>query len=162
MMGNYCNRHVTHLVHRIPKWELSNNPAVHLGKLCFETIANFGSFFVRSALNVVWVFLLRIAVPGLIRQTLKFSIADVIRVFVTPSRTEQNAFWMNIHWKPEAVLTAKRRNTSKATCTNAFTSLPWIHVMECLEMKPRKYYKTLEDTSQEIRKPYINITLHKD
>ena len=51
----------------------------------------------------------------------------------------------DIHQKPEAVFLShdpmsakKRRKNSKPAWTNAVTSLPlWLHVMECLEMKPR-------------------------
>jgi hypothetical protein len=69
-MESHSKRHgVTHLVHRIPKRELSNNPAVHLGKLCFETILHFGRAFVRSASTTAT----ESPVPGRRPSSMKFS-----------------------------------------------------------------------------------------
>ena len=58
----------------------------------------------------------------------------------------------NIHRKPEAVfyfpMNAKVRNISKPAWTNAVTCLPlWFHVTHSIEMKPRQYYKTLQEAS---------------
>ena len=79
-----------------------------LANFVSKQLQTLAVFFVRSALDVV------AGVSTTNRgSTLKFSIADVIRVFVTPSRTEQNAFWMNIHWKPEAVLLSHDREKKK-------------------------------------------------
>ena len=70
----------------------------------------------------------------------------------------------NIHRKPQPFfpMSAKRkRKTSKPTKANAVTSLPlWFHVMECLEMKPRQYCKTLPEASPSLfPKPHTSLTV---
>ena len=42
----------------------------------------------------------------------------------------------------------RRRNISKHAWINAVISLPlWFHAMECLQRKPRQFYKTLQEAS---------------
>ena len=125
------------LIHWYVCWSVGSN--IH-STLC----ERFGLPFSRI-LDVTTVF------PGFPTPGTVVHTWNLITKYSTPILYRSHfRMWVTIATNLCPIMSVKRRNifTSKPAWTNAVTSLRlWYPVMECLETKPREYYKILQEAS---------------